>query len=62
MKGRRPFIDHPGVPQLELSYFTIRVKLYDEWGPGLERSAMELIVDCPAIFSAPEWQCGGCLG
>jgi hypothetical protein len=62
LKGRRPFIDCPGVPYLEPSYFTTRVKLHDEWGPRLERSATELAADCLAIFSALGCRFSGCLG
>jgi hypothetical protein len=50
LKGRRPFIDHPRVPQLEHSYFTTRVKLHDGWDPRLKILAMELVVGCPTVF------------
>jgi hypothetical protein len=38
LMGRSPFIDRPGVPQLEYSYFTTWVNLHDEWGPRLKIS------------------------
>jgi hypothetical protein len=50
------------VPKLELSYFTTRVMLHDEWGPRLERSAMELATDCLGVFSAHRCRRGWCPG
>jgi hypothetical protein len=40
LKGREPFIDHPGVTNLWFGYFTTWVKLHGQWGSRLVTSVV----------------------